>query len=43
LIGDSDSDRKAAEAAGMAFVFVENHLDFAGQMNKVIDGILDAD
>jgi histidinol phosphatase-like enzyme len=43
MIGDSESDRKAAETVGMDYVSIESHKDFAKQMNLVIDGILDAD
>ena len=43
LIGDSDNDRKAAESAGMSYINVTDHMDFAKQMNLIIDRILNAD
>jgi D-glycero-D-manno-heptose 1,7-bisphosphate phosphatase len=42
LIGDSDNDKKAAELAGMSFRSVSNHLDFARELNIVVDEILNA-
>jgi len=43
MIGDSESDRMAAETAGMSFVGLQNYKDLPKQMNLVIDAILDAD
>jgi D-glycero-D-manno-heptose 1,7-bisphosphate phosphatase len=43
LVGDSDNDKEAADAVGMRFSLVSNQMDFAREMNLIIDGILNAD
>jgi histidinol phosphatase-like enzyme len=43
LLGDSENDKYASESAGMRFQQVNSHMDFARDMNIVIDGILNAD